>query len=420
MGWFDKLKSAFIKKKEPTTSALATYGTDFSSLSYNYNQEFNATYTNCASALARHISKIEVAVKNESSELFRFKYLSRILMYRPNPIQTASSFWFSLAYDYYFGGVAFAYIERDYFSNISETKIKHMWPISPQNISGVKLLNKQIYIEFMLDGQSRIDTADNFLILVKKPKSSNCVNSYDPSLDKIIEILATNEEGIVKAIENSNLIRFIVSSAGNMSEKMVEDQQKKFDKRLTNANSVLYITNAESLQQVTNQSKWATSEDVKEMKKEIYNFFGVSEKFLTSEYDENGWQSTYEGAIEPFITMLSQELTVKLFTEREFAVGNRIEVVTNPLQTASLATRIKLAEAYLKLPTIKPNVICELLYLPKLENGDKEVQSLNFVNATQVDNYQGVDEGEEESEPDNIEPQEQGGNENGTPEEENQ
>ena len=134
------------------------------------------------------------------------------------------------------------------------------------------------------------------------------------------------------------------------------------------------------------------------MKREVYNFFGVNEKFLDSSYDENSWQSVYDGALEPFITALSQELTLKLFSDREFDVGNRIEVLTSPLQTASLQTRIKLAEAYLKLPTIRPNVVCDLLYLPRLENGDKEVQSLNYVASNKVDAYQGV-EGEDKDKP---------------------
>ena len=400
MGWFDKLKQYFVKKTTGK-SGLAVFGSDFLSPRYDYSQEFNATYCNCAAALARHISKIEVEVSNDSTEKTRFRYLERLLKFKPNPVQTANSFWYSLAYDYYFGGVAFAYIERDALSDISETKVANLWPISPSNVSGVKLLGGKIYIEFYLEGEKRADSSDNFLLLVKKPRASNPMNTYDPSMRRIIETLATNEEGIIKAIENSNLIRFIVSSAGNMSDKMVEQQQEKFNKRLQQADSVLYITNAENLQQVSNQSKWATSDDVKEMKREIYGFFGISEKFLTSEYDENSWQSAYEGALEPFINGLSQELTVKLFTAREFSVGNRIEVVVNPLQTASLSTRIKIAEAYLKLPTIRPNVVCGLLYLPKLDNGDKEVQSLNYVTANKADNYQGVgsekDQGEGDS-----------------------
>ncbi len=400
MGWFDKLKQYFVKKAIGK-SGLAVFGPDFVSPRYDYSQEFNATYCNCAAALARHISKIEVEVSNDSTEKTRFRYLERLLKFKPNPVQTASSFWYSLAYDYYFGGVAFAYIERDGLSDVSETKVANLWPISPSNVSGVKLLGGKIYIEFYLEGEKRADSSDNFLLLVKKPRASNPMNAYDPSMRRIIETLATNEEGIIKAIENSNLIRFIVSSAGNMSDKMVEQQQEKFNKRLQQADSVLYITNAENLQQVSNQSKWATSDDVKEMKREIYGFFGISEKFLTSEYDENSWQSAYEGALEPFINGLSQELTVKLFTAREFSVGNRIEVVVNPLQTASLSTRIKIAEAYLKLPTIRPNVVCGLLYLPKLDNGDKEVQSLNYVTANKADNYQGVGSEKDPGEGDN-------------------
>ena len=219
-------------------------------------------------------------------------------------------------------------------------------------------------------------------------------------MNKILEILATNEEGIIKAIQNSNLIRFIVASSANMSEQQVIKKQEQFRDRLDKADSILYVTNAENLTQVSNQSKWATSDDVKEMKREVYNFFGVNEKFLDSSYDENSWQSVYDGALEPFITALSQELTMKLFTDREFDVGNRIEVLTSPLQTASLQTRIKLAEAYLKLPTVRPNVVCDLLYLPRLENGDKEVQSLNYVASNKVDAYQGVGNEEQPTEKD--------------------
>ena len=45
----------------------------------------------------------------------------------------------------------------------------------------------------------------------------------------------------------------------------------------------------------------------------------------------------------------------------------------------------------MKLPVYKPNVITNLLYLPDLENGDKEYATLNFVNADKQDDYQGVD-----------------------------
>lgn len=293
---------------------------------------------------------------------------------------------------FFFSGVALAYIEWDGW------KVANLWTISSKEVQDVRIKGHDIFIRFNLNGEVREDVLDNFIALIRHPSTSNPFNTYDSSMNKILEILATNEEGIIKAIQNSSLIRFIVASSANMSEQQVIKKQEQFKDRINKADSILYVTNAENLTQVNNQSKWATSDDVKEMKREVYNFFGVNEKFLDSSYDENSWQSVYDGALEPFITALSQELTIKLFTDREFDVGNRIEVLTSPLQTASLQTRIKLAEAYLKLPTIRPNVVCDLLYLPRLENGDKEVQSLNYVASNKVDAYQGV-EGEDKDNP---------------------
>lgn len=390
MGWFDKLKSLFIKQKASSNANFLTLDSGFSSVSYE--TAFNATYCNCVSALARHLSKIEVGIFNDKSQGLAFRYLEKILKFRPNPVQTANSFWYSMAYDFFFSGVAVAYIEWNGY------KVSNLWAISSKEVQDVRIKGHDIFIRFNLNGEVREDVLENFIALIRHPSTSNPFNTYDPSMNKILEILATNEEGIIKAIQNSSLIRFIVASSANMSEQQVIKKQEQFKDRINKADSILYVTNAENLTQVNNQSKWATSDDIKEMKREVYNFFGVNEKFLDSSYDENSWQSVYDGALEPFITALSQELTLKLFSDREFDVGNRIEVLTSPLQTASLQTRIKLAEAYLKLPTIRPNVVCDLLYLPRLENGDKEVQSLNYVASNKVEAYQGV-EGEDKDKP---------------------
>ena len=389
MGWFNKLMTLFIKNKTSKDSYKGFY---MSGLDFNIDsrEEFNATYNNCAMALSRHISKIQVGVTNKSSDAVRFRYLDRILKFKPNPIQTSSNFYYSLAYSYFFGGIALAFIDWD-TSDITQKKVKAIWPVATNLINDIKVSGENVFFKFMLDGELRLASLDDFIVLVKHPKMENPFNYKDESMKKILEILATNEEGIIKAIQNSNLIRFLVLSASKMNDKLIEENQKKIEKRIQNSNGALYIESGEQVVPLTNQSKYASAEDVADMKKEIYNYFGVSDAFLNSSYNEDSWQSVYDGAIEPFIMQLSQELTIKLFTKREFDVGNRIEVVTSPLQTASLKTRISIAEAYLKLPTIRPNVVCDLLYLPRLENGDKEVQSLNYVSANKVDSYQGVE-----------------------------
>ena len=391
MGFFDWIKNIFVGNKNElgNKSGVVSFNTSLASqFGFSDNKEFNYTYVNTANRLAKHAAKMRYAVKNETTEKTNFKYLDRILNYSPNPIQTAYSMWYSFYYDYYFGGIGILYIEWDYYS--FPMRIKRIWPISPKDIQKTKVYNSELYLQFSLNGEVKVDNIDSFVVMVRKPTSDDIMNVNDPSLKAVMSILATNDEGTIKAINNSNAIRFLVSTNSRLNEKMKTDNQAKFDERVSNANQVLYLDGAEHIVQVNSQGKYVETQGVESYRKEILRSFGVNDKFLDSTYTENDWQAIHEGVFEPLQIAVQQELTNKIFSPREFEYGNRIVVEINRLQTASLETRRKIAEVYEKLPTIVPNVVCDLLYLPRSKNGDKEVQSLNFVNANKVDNYQGV------------------------------
>ena len=386
MGFFSWIKNLFIKGEKLNNSGVVS----FNNGGFNYldnSKAFNSTYVNTAFRLSVHAAKQALSVINSKTSNTKHNYLIRKLNFKPNPLQTAFSMWQSFYYDHFFGGIGMIYIEWDYGS--IPMRVKNFWPISSADITRTKVYESNLYIEFKLNGNLKSDIIDNFIVLVRKPTSEDMLNATDPSLKQVLDVLATNNQGIVEAINNSNAIRFIVSSPAKMNDKMKTDNQDKFDSRIKNANSVLYVDSAEHIQQVNNQSKYAESDVSVEYKKEIFRSFGVNDKFLDSSFNEDEWQAIFEGALDPLFIAMKQELTNKLFSDKEFEVGNRIEIILSPLQTASWKTRISAAQAYLKLPIIKPNVVCDLLYLPHLDEGDKEVQSLNFVNTNFVDQYQG-------------------------------
>lgn len=407
MGFFDWIKNIFVGKKNELNgkSGVVSFTTPLTNqFDFTDNKAFNYTYVSCASALAKHAAKMKYVVKNESTQGRNYKYLDRLFNFAPNTLQTAYSMWYSFFYDYYFGGIGIIYIEWDVTA--FPMKIKRLWPISPHDVKQTKVYDGELYLQFSLNGEIKVDNIDSFIILVRKPNSEDMLNVSDPSLKVVMGILATNDEGTVKAINNSNAIRFLVSTNTRLNEKMKEDNQAKFDERVKGANQVLYIDGAEHIVQVNSQGKYVETSGVESYKKEILRSFGVNDKFLDSAFNENEWQAIHEGVFEPLQIAIEQELTNKIFSSREFEYGNRIVVEINRLQTASLSTRIKIAEIYEKLPMIVPNVVCDLLYLPHSENGDKEVQSLNFVNANKVDNYQGVG-GEDDKDNDNGEGKEE-------------
>ena len=387
MGFFSWIKNLFIKGEKLNNSGVVS----FNNGGFNYldnSKAFNSTYVNTAFRLSVHAAKQALSVINSKTSNTKHNYLIRKLNFKPNPLQTAFSMWQSFYYDHFFGGIGMIYIEWDYES--IPMRVKNFWPISSADITRTKVYESNLYIEFKLNGNLKSDIIDNFIVLVRKPTSEDMLNATDPSLKQVLDVLATNNQGIVEAINNSNAIRFIVSSPAKMNDKMKTDNQAKFEERVKNADQVLYIDGAEHIVQVNNQGKYVETQGVESYRKEIFRSFGVNEKFLDSSFTENDWQAIHEGVFEALQLALQQELTNKIFTSREFEYGNRIITEVNKLQTASLSTRIKIAEIYEKLPVIRPNTVCELLYLPSLEDGDKEVQSLNFVESGKANTYQGV------------------------------
>ena len=62
-------------------------------------------------------------------------------------------------------------------------------------------------------------------------------------------------------------------------------------------------------------------------------YYGVNDKILTSTLNDTEFISFYENVIEPISVQLSYEFTFKLLTPREIGYGNRIDFVTNLLQS---------------------------------------------------------------------------------------
>ena len=81
---------------------------------------------------------------------------------------------------------------------------------------------------------------------------------------------------------------------------------------------------------------------MKLIREDIMAYYHTNENILLSKYDENGWAAYYESVLEPLAIRLSLELTRKIFTQREQALGNQIVFEANRLQYASTQSKINL------------------------------------------------------------------------------
>src|SRR5699024_2449255 len=129
------------------------------------------------------------------------------------------------------------------------------------------------------------------------------------------------------------------------------------------------------------------------IKNKVYEYLGINESIVNSSYTEDEWNGFYESVVEPLALQFSLEFTGKIFTEREQSFGNQIIFESNRLQFASNESKTKMLKELVPLGLLTVNQALEVLNLPPVEDGNKRLQSLNFIDEQLADEYQtGSDE----------------------------
>lgn len=139
---------------------------------------------------------------------------------------------------------------------------------------------------------------------------------------------------------------------------------------------------------VSTKAESAEEAQLKYLQSEVYAYFGINEAIVNGSYNETEWQAFYESIIEGIKIQLSQEFTAKVFTEKEKEYGNIIDFNSNRLTYASTTNKVNMVKELGSLGLLTTNEARELFDLPPVEDGDKRLVSLNYINADKADEYQ--------------------------------
>ena len=108
----------------------------------------------------------------------------------------------------------------------------------------------------------------------------------------------------------------------------------------------------------------------------LYGFFGTNADIIQNKYNEDEWNSYYEGKVEPFLIDFSNEATRKLFTRRERGLENRIVCESQNLAYASMATKLDLSKM-VDRGAMTPNEWREVMNMVSLPGGDEPIRRLD-------------------------------------------
>lgn len=314
----------------------------------------------------------------------------RFVLEEPNPLMTGQVMQEKLATQLELNNNAFAYIKRDEFGYVSE-----IYPIPCLSVEVVENSLGELFLKFYFKTGKRLTVPYTDIIHIRKDFNEDDFFGDHPgqALSQLMEIINTTDQGIVKAIKNSAVIKWILKFTAVLKP---EDKQKQIDEFINNYLSIDSKGGAAAtdprydIQQVKPEAFVPDSKQMQETIQRIYNFFNTNEKIIQSKYDENEWNSYYESEIEPLAMQLAGEYTRKLFSRRERGFGNKIIFEASSLQYASMSTKMNLVQM-VDRGALTPNEWRAILSLGPIENGDIPIRRLDTAEVTNGSNATNID-----------------------------
>jgi len=301
----------------------------------------------------------------------------RFLLEEPNPYMTGQMLQEKLATQLELNNNAFALIQRDEYD----------YPISIYPLVSSKcdlLRNKsgELFLRFYIKNKFYTFRYSD-IIHLRKDFNENEIFGESPAttLAPLMEIVNTTDQGIVKAIKNSNVIRWLLKYNSTLRPEDLKKNTKDFvDSFLNTATSEVVGAAATDSKvdatQIEPKDYVPNAIQMDKTVQRILSFFNTNMKIIQASYSEDEWISYYETSIEPDIMQLSGEYSRKLFSRRQRGFGNKIVFESSSLTFASMSTKLGLSK-FVELGIFSPNEVRQIMSYSPREGGDEYVRRLD-------------------------------------------
>lgn len=325
--------------------------------------------------VGKHIRKTVDKDGNTKIDVNPEPYL-RMLLEEPNPLMTWDVFCNKLGTQLTLNSNAFALVTHD-----ENGYATGMYPIDCKTAFLKQTKEGQLYFEFyMIRGQVyRLLYED--VIHLREDMNDNEVFGISkmPALLPLMNIVTTTDQGIVHAIKNSSIIRWLLQYTSSTRPEDLKQGAKDFAEAfldIENGTGVAAVDSKAEAKQVTPNDYVPNAAQMDRTKARIQEIFGINEKIITGSYNEDEFNAWFEAKVEPVIINLQNELTRRLFTKRERGCGNYIAVEAANIACASWSTKLALC-AMVDRQALLPNEWRSAFNWAPLPGGDVPLRRLD-------------------------------------------
>ena len=347
-------------------------------------------------SFATHCSKLKPEIEGSAH-----KRLERVLQYKPNYFMDTVKFIKRLATILAVENTAFIVPIEDEAGNLCG-----WYPIRPQRCEVVEAAG-QVYLRYLFaNGEYGAIEFERVGIMTDFEYSDDLFGEDNTTLKPTMQLIHTQNEGIINAVKNSANIRFLAKVANMLKPEDIKKERERFTEDNLSADNksgmIIYDNKFTDLKPVESKPFVPNALQTQQIQDNVCTHFGTNLDILQNKFNEDTWNAYYEGKIEPFAIQLSLVMTNMTFTQREIACGNAITFSANRLQYASNSTKLQVSTQLFDRALLNRNGVMDIWNMPHVEGGEKYYIRRDYIEVSELEKTG------KQTEPINQNPQEKG------------
>lgn len=345
----------------------------FSGTGYN-----SAAFRAAVDAIARHTAKLQAHSADTG--------LETLLTQAPNAYMSAYDLLYKTAAAYFTHNNAFMLLQRGepHLAQNSAEGIAAIYPLNPSSVEFRPGSDGALYLECTFpDGRQIAFPYTDIIHLRRHFLTNDLTGDSNAPLYALLDTADTLNQGISASVKNGTSIRGVLKFTSLVNPAQVKAEKEQFVSDYFNPgnNGGIAATDQRFDFVPANIAPYSVpKEQFETITRQITDYLGVGASIVNGTYTENEFSAFYESIVEPFALQLAQEFRLKTGTEITFTAER--------MEFSSAATKIKLLHEAAPLGLITVNEARKLLALPPVKDGDRRLQSLNYVSADKADAYQ--------------------------------
>ena len=398
-GLFDKLfhRPPAKRKFAPTMDGFVPIYTQFGTNIYASDVVQQAL--KCIVDEMKKLNPTHVRIKNNDPT--PVKSTVQDVLENPNPLMTTNEFLEKVCYLLLMNYNAFIiptyYTWTDEKTGVERRYYETLYPIQPTQVDFIEDASGRLFVRFWFwNGEDTTIPYDDVIHI----RYNYSVNQYmgggilgQPDHAALLKTLQLNEQllqGVAKAMNASYAVNGVVKYNTLIDDGTTEKNLQELERKLQNSESgFLPLDLKAEFTPLERKSEIVDDATLKFIDEKILRYFGVPLPILTGDFTKEQYESFYQKTLEPLIKAISQALTKKLFTSREKAFGNRVELYPKELIFMTVTQTLEMINILSPTGALFENekrVALGLRPLPELEG--KRYMSLNWVEADKAAQYQ--------------------------------